>query len=99
MSKMPLTIYLPASLGVQIRRAAERECQSQSSFIVELLQRHFATDVDPHTVLISSQLARLLAVAEEWIEVLPEDMREDAKWRIGERAAKYKKAAQARLKP
>lgn len=99
MSKLPLTIYLPAALAVQIRRTAESENQSMSSSVVELLERHFTSEVDPLSTLVTGQMARLLAVAEEWVETLPDGAREHAKWRINERAQKYKRAAQARLKP
>lgn len=99
MSKTPLTIYLPAALAAQIRRAAARENQSQSSCVVALLERHFGEDSDPLSALVTGQMSRLLAVAEEWIETIPEGARADAKWRIDERTQRFKKAAQARLKP
>jgi hypothetical protein len=98
MSTTPLTIYLPATLAVQIKRAAERDHQSQSSYVVDLLTRHFGEQHDPLSALLTGQLSRLLAVAEEWVETLPEGQKERAKLHIEERASKYKRAAQARLK-
>jgi hypothetical protein len=98
MSTTPLTIYLPVALAVQIKRASQRDNQSQSSFVVDLLTRHFGENHDPLSLLVTGQLSRLLAVAEEWVETLPEAQKDMAKFRIDERAIKYKKAAQARLK-
>jgi hypothetical protein len=53
---------------------------------------------DPLPTLIIAQLAHLSAVAEEWIELLPDAHHMAAKYRIEERSKKYKEAAQKRLK-
>ena len=98
MSKMPLTIYLPAKVAVQVKREAERTGQSQSAFVMGLLEKHFAEGVDPLATMVANQLARLLAFADQSIEALPAEQRAEAKTRIDERAKKYQAVVKERLK-
>jgi hypothetical protein len=98
MSKMPLTIYLPAKLSVQVKREAERAGQSQSAFVTELLEKHFADGTDPVADMVANQLARLLAFADQSIELLPVEQRSETKTKIDERAKKYQAAVKERLK-
>ena len=98
MSKMPLTIYVPAKLSVQVKREAERAGCSQSAFVMSLLEKHFAEGVDPLGEMVANQLARLLAFADQSIEALPVDQRAGAKTKIDERAKKYQAVVKERLK-
>jgi hypothetical protein len=98
MSKLPLTIYLPAKIAVRVKREAERTRQSQSAFVTDLLTKHFADGLDPLAEMVANELARLLAVTEQSIEMLPSDQRAEAKAQIDERTKKYKAAVQKRLK-
>lgn len=98
MSKMPLTIYVPAKLAVQVKREADRACCSQSAFVMSLLEKHFAEGVDPLATMVANQLARLLAFADQSIEALPVDQRAGVKTKIDERAKKYQAVVKERLK-
>ena len=98
MSKMPLTIYVPAKLSVQVKREADRAGCSQSAFVMGLLEKHFAEGVDPLATMVANQLARLLAFADQSIEALPVDQRAGAKTKIDERAKKYQAVVKERLK-
>lgn len=98
MSKIPLTIYLPAKVAVQVKREADRGGQSQSAFVTTLLEKHFAEGTDPLATMVANQLARLLAFAEQSIDALPVDQRADAKTKIDERAKKYQAVVKERLK-
>lgn len=98
MSKIPLTIYLPARAAVQVKREAERAGQSQSAYVTDLLEKHFADGTDALTTMVANQLARLLAITEQPIELLPEAQRVEAKAQIEARSKKYQTAVQKRLK-
>lgn len=98
MSKIPLTIYLPAKVAVQVKREADRAGCSQSAFVMGLLEKHFTDGTDPLANMVANQLARLLAFAEQSIDALPVDQRVEAKTRIDERAKKYQAVVRERLK-
>jgi hypothetical protein len=97
MSTSPLTIYVPAALAVSIKRAADRAGQSQSGWVVAQLEQIVAGRPDPLLELTTNQLVRLLAVADEWIEQLPEPKGASAKRKIAERTEKFKQAAFKRI--